>query len=246
MTTTVQTERTRRPQRGRLPERQPAAGKVCVWRDLGRVGYAEAWAIQREAVEAIRRGSDADRLYLVEHPHVLTMGRNARQENVLASPERLAQLGVEVEETDRGGDVTYHGPGQIVGYPIVDLADWKKDVAAYMRALEEALIRALADFGIEGERDADATGVWVEGAKIAAMGVHISRRITSHGFALNATTDLDYFGHIVPCGLTRPVTSMEKLLGRAPDRQEVQAALLRRFGEVFERTMTPADRGAIE
>ena len=246
MMTTGQVERTRRPQRGRLPEAQPSPGKVCLWQDLGRVGYREAWDRQLAAVEAIKNGSGEDRLLFVEHPHVLTLGRNARRDNVLASPERLEQLGVEIHETDRGGDVTYHGPGQIVGYPIVNLTDWKKDVAAYMRGLEEVLIRVLADYGITGERDAEATGVWVDGAKVAALGVHISRWISSHGFALNVTTDLDYFGHIVPCGLTRPVTSMERLLGRAPERQEVLAALVRRFGEVFERTMRSADRGEIE
>ena len=168
MMTTGQVERTRRPQRGRLPEAQPSPGKVCLWQDLGRVGYREAWDRQLAVVEAIKNGSGEDRLLFVEHPHVLTLGRNARRDNVLASPERLEQLGVEVHETDRGGDVTYHGPGQIVGYPIVNLTDWKKDVAAYMRGLEEVLIRVLADYGIIGERDTEATGVWVAGAKVAA------------------------------------------------------------------------------
>lgn len=241
MPATAPVERTRRPQRGRLPEAQPAPGKICFWRDLGRLGYRDAWAIQRDAVGALQRGAAEDRLFLVEHPHVLTMGRNARQANVLASPERLAQLGVEVHEADRGGDVTYHGPGQMVGYPILNLADWKKDVAAYMRGLEEVLIRTLSEFGISAERDEEATGVWVGGAKVAALGVHISRWVSSHGFALNVTTDLDYFGHIVPCGLARPVTSIERLLGAAPERKEVSAALIRRFGEVFGRTMTSAD-----
>jgi lipoyl(octanoyl) transferase len=159
-------------------------------------------------------------------------------ENVLVSPERMAALGIELHETDRGGDVTYHGPGQIVAYPILDLTKWKRDVAAYLRALEEVLILALADFGLEGERSPGATGVWVGEAKVAAMGVHLSRWITSHGFALNVTPDLSYFGHIVPCGLTRPVTSMEKLIGAAPDRAAVRSALVRRFGQIFERTMT--------
>jgi len=229
-----------RPQRGTLPTRQPAAGKVCRWRDLGLTPYQDAWSEQLRQVEAVKQGSPEDRLLFVEHPHVVTLGRNADDANLLAGPERMAALGIDLRPTDRGGDVTYHGPGQIVGYPILNLADWKKDVAAYMRALEEVLIRTLADYGIEGERDAEATGVWVDGAKVAALGVHVSRWVSSHGFALNVTTDLSYFGHIVPCGLTRPVTSMEKLLGRAPEREKVQADLIRRFGEVFERTMKSA------
>ena len=240
-TTTAPAERTRRPQRGRLPERQPAAGKVCLVERMGRVGYRAAWGLQLEAASAIKDGASEDRLLLVEHPHVVTLGRNAHETNILAGPERLAELGVAIEETDRGGDVTYHGPGQVVGYPIVNLADWKKDVAAYMRGLEEVLIRTLADYGIEGARDDEATGVWVDGAKVAALGVHISRWVTTHGFALNVETDLSYFGHIVPCGLTRPVTSMEKLLGRSPGYGEVQANVVRRFGEVFERTMVSAE-----
>jgi len=230
-----------RPQRGSLPTRQPAAGKVCQWRDLGLVPYQDAWSEQLRQVEAVKQGSPEDRLLFVEHPHVVTLGRNANDANLLTGPERMAQLGIDLRSTDRGGDVTYHGPGQIVGYPILNLADWKKDVAAYMRALEEVVIRTLADHGIQGERDAEATGVWVDGEKVAALGVHVSRWVSSHGFALNVATDLSYFGHIVPCGLTRPVTSMEKLLGQAPAREEVQADLIRRFGEVFERTMKSAD-----
>lgn len=223
--------------RGLPPRPQLEPGRACVWEDLGRLGYRQAWDIQLEHVARLKRGEGEDRLLFVEHPHVVTLGRNARTENVLASPERMAELGIELHETDRGGDVTYHGPGQLVGYPIFDLKKWMRDVGAYLRALEEVLILALADFGLKGERSTGATGVWVGDAKVAAMGVHLSRWIASHGFALNVTTDLAYFGHIVPCGLTRPVTSMEKLLGEAPDRAEVRAALVRRFGEVFEREM---------
>jgi lipoyl(octanoyl) transferase len=239
------TSHARRPDRGRLPKRQPAAGKSCVWESLGRLPYRQAWDVQLEWVERIKAGRREDRLLLVEHPHVVTLGRNARAENVLASPERLAQLGIELHETDRGGDVTYHGPGQIVGYPIIDLADWKKDVAAYLRALEEVLIRTLAEYGITGRRIDGVTGVWVDDAKIAALGVHISRWVSSHGFALNLTTDLDYFGHIVPCGLTRPVTSIERLLGQAPGTAEIQAAIVRRFGDVFERRMLATSEGEL-
>ncbi len=223
--------------RGLPPRAQPEPDRCCVWEDLGRLGYQEAWSAQLACVERLKQGADEDRLLFVEHPHVVTLGRNAHMENVLVSAERLAELGIELRETDRGGDVTYHGPGQLVGYPILDLTKWKRDVAAYLRSLEDVLILALAEFGLTAERSPGATGVWVDGAKVAAMGVHLSRWITSHGFALNVTTDLTCFEHIVPCGLTRPVTSMEKLLGAAPDRAKVQAALVRRFGEVFERNM---------
>jgi lipoyl(octanoyl) transferase len=148
----------------------------------------------------------------------------------------LDRAGIEFHHTDRGGDVTYHGPGQVVGYPIVDLRKWKRDVVAYVRALEQVLIDALREFGIASERVQGATGVWTPGGKIAAIGVHISRWVTSHGFALNVETDLDYFRYIVPCGLTKPVTSMRALACSA-DRAEVTAALARNFGRVFDREM---------
>jgi len=227
-----------------MPLVSPAVlGRVCVWEDLGRMGYGEAWALQLEHTARLKRGECDDRLLFVEHPHVVTLGRNAHEENILASPERLAQLGVELHETDRGGDVTYHGPGQIVGYPLLDLRLWKKDVGAYMRALEEVLIRLLADYGLDGVREPKATGVWVDGAKVAAMGVHLSRWVASHGFALNVSTDLSYFDHIIPCGLTRPVTSMERLLGEAPPVEEIRARLIGHFAEVFGRTMQAAVEG---
>jgi lipoyl(octanoyl) transferase len=202
-------------------------------RDLGLMPYREAWALQRELAEQRKRGEGADQLLLLEHPHVLTLGRNAHTENLLVSPERLAELGIDLVEIDRGGDITYHGPGQIVGYPVVDLRGWKRDVVAYIRGLEDVVLRALHRFGVTGARDASATGVWVEGAKICAMGVHISRWVTTHGFALNWTTDLRFFEYIVPCGLRRPVTSMEKLGVRA-ERGAVLEALAAAFAEVFE------------
>ena len=163
---------------------------------------------------------------------MVTFGRNGKDESLLVSKDRLSQLGIDFHETDRGGDVTYHGPGQLVCYPVMDLKRWKRDVGAYLRALEEVLILTLADYGLEGRRDPTATGVWVGDAKVAAMGVHLSRWITSHGFALNVTTDLDYFRYIVPCGLTRPVTSMEQLLlGPLADAMTHagQLAMLRRL-----------------
>ncbi len=205
----------------------------CELRDLGRIGYAEAFDLQKRLVEQRKRGEIPDQLLFVEHPHVITLGRNGRQENLLVSSEALERKGVEFYETNRGGDVTYHGPGQIVGYPIFDLREWKRDVLAYVRGLEQVLIDALAGFGIAAGRVTGATGVWVDGAKIAAIGVHISRWITSHGFALNVTTDLEYFRLIVPCGLTKPVTSL-RALGCSATRDEVQAALAREFSRHFE------------
>lgn len=204
--------------------------------DLGLMKYGPALEKQRELVELRKNGEISDRLLIVEHPHVVTMGRNGHSENLLAQPELLARSGIEFYETDRGGDVTYHGPGQIVGYPILDLREWKRDVHAYVRAIEQTIIGALAGFGIQAGREAGATGVWTSDGKIAAIGVHISRWVTSHGFALNLDTDLNYFRYIVPCGLTRPVTSMRKL-GCPAGRAEVVSALIENFGRVFERQM---------
>jgi lipoate-protein ligase B len=203
---------------------------------LGLLRYAEALERQSQFVELRKSGAISDQLLIVEHPHVVTMGRNGRQENLLAAPELLARSGIDFYETDRGGDVTYHGPGQIVGYPILDLREWKRDVHAYVRAIEQVIIDALAGFGILTGREAGATGVWTGEGKIAAIGVHISRWVTSHGFALNVDTDLNYFQYIVPCGLTRPVTSMRKL-GCQARREDVVAALVESFGRVFERQM---------
>jgi lipoyl(octanoyl) transferase len=192
--------------------------------------------MQRTFVEQRKRSEICDQLLIVEHPHVVTMGRNGHDENLLAQPELLARAGIEFHRTDRGGDVTYHGPGQIVGYPIFDLREWKRDVMAYVRGLEQVLIDALAEFGIRGERSEGATGVWTAEGKIAAIGVHISRWVTSHGFALNVDTDLNYFRYIVPCGLTRPVTSM-RALGCDASRAQVIDAIARAFARVFDREM---------
>ena len=218
-----------------MPEPAVAAS-LCEVHDLGLLGYAEAYDRQRAIVELRKNSEVADQLLIVEHPHVVTMGRNGHDENVLASPELLARAGIAFHETDRGGDVTYHGPGQIVGYPILDLREWKRDVHGYVRAIEQVIIDALAGFGIEAGREQGATGVWTRQGKIAAIGVHISRWVTSHGFALNVDTDLDYFRYIVPCGLTKPVTSM-RALGSGARREEVTAALVTSFGRVFDRKM---------
>jgi lipoyl(octanoyl) transferase len=197
------------------------------------MGYREAFDLQRLLVEQRKAGHIPDQFLLVEHPHVITLGRNGQMSNLLAGEHVLRRAGVEFEHTDRGGDITYHGPGQIVGYPIFDLREWKRDVVAFVRAIEQALIDALAAFGITAGRMEKCTGVWVEQAKIAAIGVHIGRWITSHGFALNHSTDLSFFQYIVPCGLTRPVTSMEALGVRA-SRSEVETAIVRTFARLFE------------
>ena len=216
-----------------MPELATAAA-FCELRDLGSMRYAEAFALQQQFVERRKRGEIPDQLLIVEHPHVVTMGRTSHEEHLLCAPELLDRAGIEFHRTDRGGDVTYHGPGQVVGYPIVDLREWKRDVVAYVRGLERVLIDALAEFGIAAGRETGCTGVWTEKGKIAAIGVHISRWVTSHGFALNVDTDLNYFRYIVPCGLTRPVTSMWALGCRA-DREQVVTAIACGFERVFDR-----------
>ncbi len=202
--------------------------------DLGRMRYADALDVQLRLVEQRKRGHGSDTLLFVEHPHVVTMGRNGNERHVLASEEILARTGIEFHETDRGGDVTYHGPGQIVGYPILDLREWKRDVHAYFSGVEQSLIDALATFGIFAGRmpQRGYEGVWVDGAKIAAIGIHISRWITSHGFALNLETDLSYFQYIVPCGLTKPVCSLRSL-GSTASREEVMQAIAASFANIF-------------
>ena len=196
------------------------------------MGYAEALALQRQLVERRKASEIPDQLLFVEHPHTITLGRNAKDAHVLASPEVLERAGIDLQITDRGGDVTYHGPGQLVGYPILDLKDWRRDVAEYVRTLEDALVQAIGEFGLKGERVKGMTGVWVDGAKVAAIGVHLSRWVTSHGFALNIGTDLDYFRYIVPCGLTRPVASLRSL-GCLASREDVGAAVRRSLARCF-------------
>ena len=208
-------------------------------RRLGRVAYADGLALQRALVEERKAGAIDDQLLLVEHPHVLTLGvrGDGGRSHILAAPDLLAARGVEVHETGRGGDITYHGPGQIVGYPILDLKPDRTDVHRYVRDLEEVLIRAAGEYGIQAGRVEGLTGVWVGREKLAAIGVRIARWVTSHGFAFNVTTDLDYFDLIVPCGIAdRGVTSLERLLGRAVDRREVEDHIAAHFCVVFERT----------
>jgi lipoyl(octanoyl) transferase len=206
-------------------------------RRLGRVPYAEALALQRSLVDERRAGRIPDTLLLLEHPPVLTLGvrGDGGRAHILATAEALASRGIDVHETGRGGDVTYHGPGQIVGYPIIDLNPDRRDVHRYVRDLEAVLIRTAADFGIHAGRVAGLTGVWVGDDKLAAIGVRIGRWITSHGFALNVNTKLDHFQLIVPCGIPdRGVTSMERLLERRIDTDEVQGRIVEHFTNVFE------------
>jgi lipoyl(octanoyl) transferase len=204
----------------------------CRIRELGRIDYASALELQQRLVAERQQGTICDQLLLLEHPHVITMGRNGHRENLLAHQDVLARAGIAYHPTDRGGDVTYHGPGQLVGYPILDLREWKRDVGAYVRSIEQVIVDTLADFGIAAGRIPKLTGVWVDGRKIAAIGVHISRWVTSHGFALNVDTDLSYFQYIVPCGLSKPVTSMAQLGVRATLPQVAQR-LAGHFEEVF-------------
>jgi len=212
-------------------------------RRLGVVPFGEALAMQRALVEERRAGRVPDLLLLLQHPPVITLGvrPDASRANIVATPQHLAELGVEVHETGRGGDVTYHGPGQVVGYPILDLKPDRCDVHRYVRDLEEVMIRVCAAYGVEAGRIGGLTGAWVGAEKIGAIGVRIARWITSHGFAFNVTTDLSHFNLIVPCGLAgRGVTSLERATGRRVRLQEIEDALARSFAAVFDRTVADA------
>jgi lipoyl(octanoyl) transferase len=204
-------------------------------RRLGRVSYGEGLDLQARLVQERRAGEIPDTLLLLEHPHVITLGSGAHGEHVLADEDERHRLGIELVETGRGGDVTYHGPGQLVGYPILDLKPDRKDLHRYLRDLEEALIQALAGLGVAGRRVEGLTGVWTDGGKVAAIGVRVSSGwITSHGFALNVTTDLSYFGTIVPCGIQdRDVTSLERELGHDPGMERVQERVVDAFCREF-------------
>jgi lipoyl(octanoyl) transferase len=231
--------------------------KNCQIVDLGLTGYAHAYALQKRMVAVRKADAIGDVLLLCEHTPVITQGRNGKREHVLVSENVLRQRNVEFYETSRGGDVTYHGPGQLVGYPILQLGAMRKDVVWYVRMLEEVMIRTTAEFGISAQREAGKTGIWVRGEdkefteraqraprgeqpteiaaeKLGAIGVHISRWVTSHGFAYNVSTDLRNFDLIVPCGIAgRKATSLEKLLGRAVHGEEVAPKMVRHFGDVF-------------
>jgi len=211
-------------------------GRTLDVRHLGLVPYAEALALQRSLVDERRAGHIGDTLLLLEHPHVITLGvrGDGGRSHLLASSETLAARGVEVHETGRGGDITYHGPGQLVGYPIIDLKPDRCDVHRYVRDLEGVLIRTASDYGIDAGRVEGLTGVWVGNEKLAAIGVRIARWITSHGFALNVTSDLDFFKLIVPCGIAdRGVTSLSRLVGRPIDMAEVATRTAEHFANAL-------------
>jgi len=226
---------------------------VCWQVDLGRIRYECAWELQKRIVAARKLALIPDVLLLCEHPHVITMGRNGHAEHLLASETMLRSRGVEFHATNRGGDITYHGPGQIVAYPILNLAEIRRDVGWYVRQLEEAMIRATAEYGVTAERREGRTGIWVEVAgadgavgleettieeKLGAIGVHISRWVTSHGLAYNVATDLSYFDLIVPCGIAgKRATSLTRLLNRAVEINDAAPRLVRHLGECFGRTM---------
>jgi lipoyl(octanoyl) transferase len=242
-----------------------AVTKSCQIIDLGLIGYAEAYALQKRVVAARKADAIGDVLLLCEHPPVITQGRNGKREHLLVSENVLRQRNVEFFETSRGGDVTYHGPGQLVGYPILQLGTIRKDVVWYVRMLEEVMIRASAEFGICAHREEGKTGIWVAcedkdftqssqssqssqreeraAEKLGAIGVHISRWVTSHGFAYNVATDLRNFDLIVPCGIAgRKATSLEKLLDRALKLNEVEPKIVAHFGDVFGLEMKPGSR----
>jgi len=210
-------------------------------RRLGVVGYQEALKLQQSLVEERRAERVPDLLLLLQHPPVITLGvrGDGGRSNVLVPDRRLQELGVEISETGRGGDVTYHGPGQIVGYPIVDLRPDRCDVHRYVRDIEDVMIRVCADYGVKAGRIKGLTGTWVGPEKIGAIGVRISRWITSHGFAFNVDTNLDHFNLIVPCGIAgHGVTSLQKIAGREIAHADVETALIRHFCEVFQREVT--------
>jgi lipoyl(octanoyl) transferase len=219
--------------------------------DLGLISYSDAYFLQQRLVAARKASAIDDILLFCEHPHVITLGRNANRSNLLASQPVLRQKSVELYPTNRGGDITYHGPGQIVSYPILNLDKIKRDVGWYVRTLEEAMIRASADFGIIAYRVPGKTGIWVQAApteeKLAAIGVHISRWVTSHGFAYNVCTDLRYFDLIVPCGIAdRKATSLEKLLQRRITLDEVKPRLTHHLAGLISRDPRPTSRDELE
>ena len=210
---------------------------------LGRVSYSEALDLQRRLHAEVANGDRPDTLILLEHPHVYTLGRRGSMDDILASDDDLRRLGIEVHQTDRGGEVTYHGPGQLVGYPILNLRRWGGGPLEYVRSLETTIIASLSEFGIRAKREGHPTGVWVEDRKIAAIGVKVGRRVTTHGFALNVSVDLSYFDLIVPCGMPDiQVTSMSRELGRPISIDEIVPVVVEEFGEKFEWRMSDTRR----
>lgn len=214
--------------------------------DLGRMSYSKAWALQKETQKKLvdqksvshestsRENHINDQFFFTEHPHVYTIGKSGNSSNLLKNINELSAIEAEYIETDRGGDITYHGPGQIVGYPIIDLEEYFTDIHRYLRYLEETVIQTCSVYDIDAVRIKGLTGVWVNDEKICAMGLRCSRWVTMHGFALNVNTDLTYFNHIIPCGINdKNVTSLEKLIGQKIDPEEVKNIILEKFTEIF-------------
>lgn len=221
----------------------PTATRIeCRLQRLGRLAYAPAFALQQQLAAARVRDEISDQLLLLEHPHVITKGSGSHDEHILADAARRAELGIELHESTRGGDVTYHGPGQLVGYPILKLEGERRDAHRYLRELEEVVIGVLAAYGLRGERHPDYTGVWVGDRKLCAIGVRLGKWVTSHGFALNVQPDLGYFDHIVPCGIRgRRVGSLAQELGHELPLREVEDHVVENFARVFGRTITEDD-----
>lgn len=204
------------------------------YRDLNLIDYQEAWDLQKTTLEKVADDQSDDVLYLLEHPHTYTLGKVADRKNLVSSEEYLRENKISVYDIDRGGDITYHGPGQIVGYPIIDLNEWNPDTHKYLRALEEVIILTCKDFGIKAGRVPKFTGVWLDDRKIAAIGIKVTRWVTMHGFAFNINTDLSFFNGIIPCGIAdKQVTSLKQELGREVDMNEAKERVLKNFVDVF-------------
>ena len=209
--------------------------RILNYCDLNNIDYQEAWDLQKEILEMRVDEKINDILFLLEHPHTYTLGKVADKRNLIGSVDYLMQNKISVFDIDRGGDITYHGPGQIVGYPIIDLKKWKQDTHRYLRSLEEVIIKTCSEYGLKGVRDSKYTGVWVGDKKIAAIGIKVSRWVTMHGFAFNINTDLDFFSGIIPCGIVdKGVTSLKNELSKSIDISEVKEKLVDNFKNIFE------------
>ncbi len=215
----------------------------CRVYDLDCIPYGEALDLQRRAVDKLQKGSEEDTLFLLEHPHVVTVGRNVANSSLLCDFSSIRAKGIEFEKTDRGGDITYHGPGQLVGYPIFKLETERRDIRRYVQDIESALINTCADFGIEADHHMKYRGVWTRGRKIASVGIRIAKWVTSHGFALNVNSDLSYFALMNPCGIPGcTMTSMQQELGEQLQMTEIKASVIKNLSETFDRVMKPGDK----
>ena len=202
--------------------------------DLDSIDYDKAWSLQKDVFDLRTKNEISDTFFLLEHPHTYTLGKTADKKNLISNEAFLSKYDIKIYDIDRGGDITYHGPGQIVGYPIIKLSDWKEDTHLYLRNLEQIIIDVCADYGLQTGRIDGLTGVWIEDRKIAAIGIKVSRWVTMHGFAFNVNTDLNLFNGIIPCGITdKKVTSLNQELGKVIDINEVKAKLLEKFEKRF-------------